>query len=219
MNIDSINHRCIRLVIGLEAWLRIGCTVNFMRFVVLIEIRWHGRGGQGVVTVSDVLARSAILEGKYAQHFPEFGPERSGAPVKAFTRISDEPIEIHSGIYNPDIIVIIDQGMSRSFQSYLEGLKENGLLFLNLGDDISKLDKSILPRGVKVYTVNAKKISIEESGRPIFNIPMLGCLVKVLRMPSIETIEEVVSKRFSGELAEANIKILRRAYNEVKLVE
>lgn len=185
----------------------------------MIEIRWHGRGGQGVVTASDILARSAILEGMYAQHFPEFGPERSGAPVKAFTRISDEPIEIHSGIYNPDIVVIIDQGMSRNPQPHTEGLKENGLLFLNLGDDASKLNKSTLPSGVKVYAINAKRISIEEAGRPIFNIPMLGCLVKVLRVPSMKIIEEVLSRRFSGELAEVNIKILRRAYGEVKLIE
>lgn len=182
----------------------------------MLEIRWHGRGGQGVVTVSDVLARSAILEGKYAQHFPEFGPERSGAPVKAFTRISDEPIEIHSGIYEPDIVVIIDRGMSRSFHSYIEGVKENGMIFLNLGDEIPDNCKSILPLGVDVYTVDAKKISIEEIGRPVFNIPMLGGLVKVLRMPGLNIVEEVLSRRFSGELAEANIKILRRAYHEVK---
>jgi pyruvate ferredoxin oxidoreductase gamma subunit len=185
----------------------------------LIEIRWHGRGGQGVVTVGDILARAVILEGRYAQHFPEFGPERSGAPVKAFTRIADEPIEIHSGVYNPDIVVVIDPGMSRDFKLYSEGLKEDGMLFLNLGDNISGVDKSTLPLRVKVYGLNAKKISVEEAGRPIFNIPMLGGLVKVLRMPSLDIIEEVLSKRFSGELVEANIRILRRAYNEVKLID
>lgn len=185
----------------------------------MIEIRWHGRGGQGVVTVSDILARAVILEGNYAQHFPEFGPERSGAPVKAFTRISEEPIEIHSGIYNPDIIVIIDHAMSRSFKSYVEGLKEKGMLFLNLGEDSLRIDNSILPLGVKVYALNAKKISVEETGRPIFNIPMLGGLVKVLRTPSLDIIEEVLSKRFAGEIVEANIRIFRRAYNEVRLVD
>lgn len=185
----------------------------------MIEVRWHGRGGQGVVTVSDILARAVVLEGKYAQHFPEFGPERSGAPVKAFTRIADEPIEIHSGVYNPDIVVIIDPGMSRNFKLYSEGLKEGGMLFLNLGDDVLSMDKSTLPLGMKIYALNAKKISIEEAGRPIFNIPMLGSLVKVLRMPSLNVIEEVLSKRFSGELVEANIRILRRAYNEVRLID
>jgi len=185
----------------------------------LIEIRWHGRGGQGVVTVGDILARAIILEGKYAQHFPEFGPERSGAPVKAFTRIADEPIEIHSGVYNPDIVVIIDQGMSRNFKLYSEGLKEDGMLFLNLGDDVLSIDKSTLPLGVKVYTLNAKKISVEEAGRPIFNVPMLGGLVRVLRMPGLNIIEEVLSKRFSGELVEANVRILRRAYNEVRFID
>lgn len=184
----------------------------------MIEIRWHGRGGQGVVTVSDILARSVILEDKYAHHFPEFGPERSGSPVKAFTRISDEPIEIYSGIYYPDVIVIIDRGMSRNFRPYIEGLKEDGMIFLNLGEDVLDIDKSILPQGVKTYTVDAKKISVEEVGRPIFNIPMLGGLAKVLKMPSLNTIEEVLSKRFSGELIEANIKILRRAYNEVRYI-
>ncbi|MEM1583475.1 MAG: 2-oxoacid:acceptor oxidoreductase family protein [Nitrososphaerota archaeon] len=182
----------------------------------MIEIRWHGRGGQGVVTVSDILARSAVLEGKYAQHFPEFGPERSGAPVKAFTRISDEPIEIHSGIYNPDVVIIIDRGMSQRFQPYIDGLKGNGMVFLNLGDDASHIDRSTLPPAAKVYTVDARKISVEEIGRPIFNIPMLGGLVRVLKMPTLNIVEEVLSGRFSGELVEANIKILRRAYNEVK---
>ncbi|MEN2974133.1 MAG: 2-oxoacid:acceptor oxidoreductase family protein [Candidatus Caldarchaeales archaeon] len=183
----------------------------------MIEIRWHGRGGQGIVTVSDILARSIILEGKYAQHFPEFGPERSGAPVKAFTRISDEPIEIHTGIYAPDIVVIVDEGMSKNFHPYIEGLKENGLLFLNLGD-ASKLHKQDLPNSIRAYVVNAKKISLEEAGRPIFNIPMLGGLVKLLRMPSLSIIEEVLSKRFSSDLLEVNIRILKRAYDEVEII-
>ncbi|MCS7126362.1 MAG: 2-oxoacid:acceptor oxidoreductase family protein [Aigarchaeota archaeon] len=183
----------------------------------MIEIRWHGRGGQGVVTVSDIMARSIIMGGKYAQHFPEFGPERSGAPVKAFTRISDEPIEIHSGVYNPDIVVIIDEGMSKNFNLYIQGLKENGLLFLNLGDMRDQI-KQNLPKNVRVYVVNAKKISYEEAGKPIFNIPMLGGLVKVLRMPDLNTIEEVLSRRFPSELFEVNIRILRRAYEEVESI-
>lgn len=191
--------------------------VNLLNEDQMIEIRWHGRGGQGVVTVSDIMARSIIMGGKYAQHFPEFGPERSGAPVKAFTRISDEPIEIHSGVYNPDIVVIIDEGMSKNFNLYIQGLKENGLLFLNLGDMRDQI-KQNLPKNVRVYVVNAKKISYEEAGKPIFNIPMLGGLVKVLRMPDLNTIEEVLSRRFPSELFEVNIRILRRAYEEVESI-
>lgn len=183
----------------------------------MIEIRWHGRGGQGVVTVSDLLARSVIMEGKYAQHFPEFGPERSGAPVKAFTRISDEPIEIHSGVYNPDVVVIIDRNMSRNFHLYIEGLKENGKLLLNLRE-MSDVHDPHFPRGVETYVVDAKRISVEEANRVIFNVPMLGGLAKVLRRPNLTTIEEVLRMRFPGELSEVNIRLLRRGYREVQLV-
>jgi len=186
----------------------------------LIEIRWHGRGGQGVVTVSDILARSVIYEGKYAQHFPEFGPERSGAPVKAYTRISDEPIEIHSGIYEPDIIIIIDRNMSKDFYSYLDGLKNDGLLFLNLSKEIlNSIGRGRVPIGVKIYVADSKKISLEETGRLIFNIPMLGALARIIRTPKLESIEEILKTRFSDELLEYNIRILKRAYSEVEMFE
>jgi len=187
---------------------------------LLIEIRWHGRGGQGVVTVSDILARSVIYEGKYAQHFPEFGPERSGAPVKAYTRISDEPIEIHSGIYEPDIIIIIDRNMSKDFYSYLDGLKNDGLLFLNLSKEIlNSIGRGRVPIGVKIYVADSKKISLEETGRLIFNIPMLGALARIIRTPKLESIEEILKTRFSDELLEYNIRILKRAYSEVEMFE
>lgn len=182
----------------------------------MIEVRWHGRGGQGVVTVSDLLARAAVLEGKYAQHFPEFGPERSGAPVKAYTRISDKPIELHSGIYSPDIIVVIDPGMSRDAKTLSEGLKEGGKIILNYKGAGKELLEWAGSRGFELYAVDAGGISSEEIGRPIFNIPMLGALLKVTGLCSPSTVENVMSRRFTGEVLEANVKILRKAYQEVR---
>lgn len=183
----------------------------------MIEVRWHGRGGQGVVTASDLLARAVVKEGKYAQHFPEFGPERSGAPVKAYTRVSDEPIEIHSGVYSPDIIVVIDPGMSREVESVSEGLKEEGILVLNhgIGDRVSEWAKS---RGFQLYVVDARRISQEEVGRPIFNVPMLGALIRAAELCSLSSVEKVLAERFSGEVLEVNLKIVRRAYQEVKKI-
>lgn len=185
----------------------------------LIEIRWHGRGGQGVVTGSNLLARTAIQEGKYAQHFPEFGPERAGAPVRSYTRISNEPIEIHCGIYEPDIVVIIDPVMSKHAKEYCSGLKSGGNIVLNYipsGDD--EVVCWARNNGYKLHVVDARKISLEEISREIYNVPMLAALLKVKGLCNMSTLEDVLAQRFRNKVLEMNIKISRRAYEEVRTI-
>ena len=183
----------------------------------LIEIRWHGRGGQGVVTGSNLLARAAIQEGKYAQHFPEFGPERAGAPVRSYTRISDEPIDIHCGVYEPDIVIIIDPMMSKNPTEYSQGLKKGGDLLLNCpsegGDEIVRWARK---NGYKLHVVDARKISLEEINREIYNVPMLAALLRVKELCDISTLEDVLAKRFSGKILEMNLRLSKRSYEEVK---
>ena len=131
----------------------------------LIEVRWHGRGGQGVVTASDLLAKAAILEGKYAWHAPMFGPERSGAPVVAFTRVSDEVIEIHSGVYNPDVIVVIDPTQVIEVDWYLEGVKDGGTVVVNAKDLPDKLIKEVQKKHLKLFYVDAYTIALDTFNR------------------------------------------------------
>ena len=184
--------------------------------MMLIEVRWHGRGGQGVVTGSNLLARAMISEGKYAQHFPEFGPERAGAPVKSYTRISDEPIEIHCGVYEPDIVIIIDPMMSRSPQDYVYGLKKEGDIFLNHPGGDEKIIEWAKNAGFRLHILDARKISLEEVSREIYNVPMLAAMLKVRKLCDLSTLEKVLAERFSGRVLEMNLKLVRRASEEVE---
>ena len=184
--------------------------------MMLIEVRWHGRGGQGVVTGSNLLARAMISEGKYAQHFPEFGPERAGAPVKAYTRISDEPIEIHCGVYEPDMVIVIDPMMSKNPQEYVYGLKKGGDIFLNHPGEDERILKWARNAGFKLHVLDARKISLEEIGREIYNVPMLAAMLKVKKLCEISTLEKVLAQRFSGRVLEMNLKLVRRASQEVE---
>lgn len=182
----------------------------------MIEVRWHGRGGQGVVTSSELLARAVLKEGKHVQHFPEFGPERRGAPVRAFTRIDDKPIDIHYGIYEPDIVVVIDPVLlSTNVEGILSGLKNGGYLVLNatkVPEDVARIAKE---KNLKVYTVDAHKIALEVFNRPLYNTPMLGALVKATGLASLNSVLEALGERFEGEILEKNKIAVKRAYEEV----
>lgn len=185
---------------------------------MLLEIKWIGRGGQGVVLANQVFATAAIREGKYSQAFPEFGPERSGAPVRGYTRISDAPIEDHSIIYEPDVVVVIDPRLSLETESY-SGLKEGGIAVANVVEkrveDIKRFEEL---KGRKVFYVDAWKISDEvfKSARPIFNTPMIGALAKVLGEPKLATLEEVIKDRFKGNIAEQNVTAIKLGFEGVK---
>jgi len=186
--------------------------------VSTIEIRWHGRGGQGVVTANEILAGAALREGKFIKAFPEFGPERMGAPIRAFARISDRPITVHSQVYFPDVVLIIDPTLIK-VGKVTDGLKEGGGVIANYPDDNAKLMRAV-GRSENVHAVNATKIAVEEIGRPMTNTAMLGALVKVTNVVNLDTIIEEMRDKMSGKLGkdavERNIKAIRRAYEEVQ---
>lgn len=180
---------------------------------MLTEIRWHGRGGQGIVSVSRLLAEAALMEKKHVQSFPEFGPERSGAPVRGFTRISDEPITIHSQIYNPNVVVVVDPTMINA--SVSAGLTSNGTIIANTERTPDELKKILSVDAGRVYSVNARRIALDVLGRPIYNTAMLGALIKVAPITSFESIAKVVRLRFPGTLGEKNVEAVKRASEEV----
>jgi pyruvate ferredoxin oxidoreductase gamma subunit len=179
----------------------------------MIEIRWHGRGGQGIVSVSRLLAEAALLDKKYVQSFPEFGPERAGAPVRGFTRISEEPISIHSQIYNPNVIVIVDPTLLGT--NVTSGIIKNGAIIANTDRGPDELKKILSVSDARIYSVNARRIALDVLGRPIYNTAMLGALLKVAPIASFESIAEVVKARFPGTLGEKNVEAIKRAYEEV----
>lgn len=185
---------------------------------MLVEVRWHGRGGQGIVTVSRLLASAALLDGKYVQAFPEFGPERRGAPVTGYTRISDEPIVIHSQIYNPNIVVVVDPTLIGKVD-VTRGLAPKGLIVAHSDRSPQELKGDLGVKDAKVYTVNAMRIALDILGRPIYNTAMLGALLRVAPLARMESLFRVVAERFPGTVGEKNIAVIKRAYEEVQGVE
>ncbi|MCX7920195.1 MAG: 2-oxoacid:acceptor oxidoreductase family protein [bacterium] len=186
----------------------------------MVEIRWHGRGGQGVKTAATMLAEAALNEGKFSQGFPEYGPERMGAPVRGYTRLSDSVINIHCAIYNPQVVVVLDPTLLGS-ENIAEGLVENGKILVNTPLSPAEVRRQIQLNGTaKIYTVNATQIALDELKREIPNMPMLGALVRIAEVLKLETIEEDLKKKFGkkfrAEVVEGNLRAVRRAYNEVK---
>ncbi|MBS7656200.1 2-oxoacid:acceptor oxidoreductase family protein [Candidatus Bathyarchaeota archaeon] len=184
---------------------------------MLVEIRWHGRAGQGIITVSRLLAFAAIVEGKHAQAFPEFGPERLGSAMTGYTRISDEPIEIHSPIYEPDIVGIVDSTLI-GFVNVHEGVKNGGKIVLNSFKPISEgFLKELTQRNIKAFKVNATKISLNVLGNDkAANTATLGALIKAASLVSLNSINKVLEERFKGPVLEKNIEILKKGYEEVE---
>ena len=182
----------------------------------MIEIRWHGRGGQGAVTASQVTAEAAIIEGKYAQAFPEFGAERRGAPVKAYTRIDDSPIYIRSPIVKPDIVVILDPSLLAS-EPVLDGLKEGGWVIINSKKPVEVIRESLKREDVKIARVDADTIALEILKVPIVNTAMLGVLVKATKIVDLDSIIQAISRRFSERIAKLNIEVVKKAYEEAEV--
>ena len=180
----------------------------------MIEIRWHGRGGQGAVTSVELLALAAIGVGKYAQGFPSFGPERRGAPVAAFNRVDTERIRIRSGIYHPDVVVVLDEGLI-GLVNLTEGIKPNGKLIVNTSRPAAEVKKILNYSGV-IATVDATGIAWKELGVPITNTTMLGALVRVTGVVGLDALKEPVEHRF-GRIASKNLTALKRAYDEIKI--
>jgi len=183
--------------------------------LVLREVRWHGRGGQGAWTASELLARAAIHEGKYIQSFPEFGPERMGAPVKAYTRISDKPINLHCAVYNPSLAVVIDPTLVTTV-AVTDGLNEKGILVVNTSKEPNQMKEELKMMKGTVWTVPATDIAMRILGRFITNTAMLGAVVRATEIVKMESIEKAVKERFPGPLAEKNIGVIKEAYTEAK---
>lgn len=179
------------------------------------EIRWHGRGGQGAWTASELLAKAAILEGKHVQSFPDFGPERMGAPLSAYTRLSDEPIKLHCSIYRPDVVAVLDPTLLKTVR-VTEGLEEGGALVVNTRERPASLRKKLGVTSQKVWTVPATDIAMRILNAPITNTAMLGATTRAASMVRLGSIETVVRDRFRKELAERNVAVIRRAYEEAR---
>ena len=188
----------------------------------LVEIRWHGRGGQGAKTAALLLGDAALAKGLYIQAFPEYGPERMGAPVASFNRISPKPILLHSSVTNPDVVVVLDPTLMESV-NVTEGMNEGGVLIVNTErapEDV-KNDCNIR-LGIKVFTVDASRISTDCIGKDIPNTPMLGALIKATGIldfkEMFEDTKHKLEKKFKSkpEVIEGNLKAIERAYNEVK---
>ncbi len=182
----------------------------------ILEVRWHGRGGQGAWTASELLARAAIAEGKFIQSFPEFGPERMGAPVTAFTRISTEPIKIHCAVYNPDVVAVLDPTLLKTVR-VADGLSEDGgSIIINSKEAPSEMRKALGTEKGKVWTVQATEISMKILGMPITNTAMLGAVAKVTGIVGLETIDKMIKGRFKPDVAEKNFRVVQEAYQEIK---
>lgn len=183
----------------------------------LVEIRWHGRGGQGAVTSAGLVAEAAINEGKFAQAFPSFGPERRGAPVLAFVRISSkEPIRVRAEIEEPDIVVVLDPSLLR-IVNVTSGLNESGMLIINTKKSFHDIESEFKVKQ-KLATIDATKIARELLGVPIVNTAMIGALIKATGVVKLESLLEPLRHRF-GHLAERNINAMKKAYEETLVKE
>ena len=182
----------------------------------MIEVRFHGRGGQGAVTSAELVALAAISEGKNAQSFPSFGPERRGAPVMSFTRVSEEPIRLRSGIREPDVVVVLDPALIE-VGGALSGLKKDGIVVINTRKKLADIKKefSITHR---TAIVDATKIALQMLGLPITNTTMIGALVRATGIVKMESLTDPLHHRF-GRIAEKNIKVCQKAFEETLVEE
>lgn len=181
----------------------------------MIEMRFHGRGGQGAVTSAELVARAAIETGKYATAFPSFGPERRGAPVVAFARVDEKPIKLRCKIYNPDVVIVLDPSLL-DIAHPTDGLRERGILVINSNQDTDTLKKRLSYQG-RMAVVDASAIAREVIGVPITNTTMVGALVKATGILTVEDLKESFKQRF-GKIAERNIAAMQRAFDETTVV-
>jgi pyruvate ferredoxin oxidoreductase gamma subunit len=175
----------------------------------MIEIRIHGRGGQGAVTAAEVLAVAAFKDGKFSQAFPFFGTERTGAPVASFCRIDDKFIRIREHVYNPDYVLVLDPTLLAN-SDVLKGLKGSGMLIVNTQDAIKLKTKA------RAKKIDLTAIALEIIGKPFVNIPMLGAFAAATGIVSLKSLEEAVNEKFPKNVADVNVKCLKKVYDVVK---
>ena len=190
----------------------------------LIEIRWHGRGGQGAKTASLLLADVAFSTGKYIQGFPEYGPERMGAPMTAYNRISSKPIEVHSNIYDPDYVVVVDETLLKAVD-VSNGLKKDGAIVINTTKSLDEIKPLLKNYNGNIYTIDAKKISEDVLGKYFPNVPMLAAIEKIAGiMPDddfMKNMEESFKHKFAKkpEVIDGNMQALKIALNNIKKLQ
>ena len=190
----------------------------------LIEIRWHGRGGQGAKTASLLLADAAFNTGKYIQGFPEYGPERMGAPITAYNRISNSPITIHSAIYEPNYVVVVDDTLLDTVD-VTAGLKEDGAIVINTTNDAETLKKKLNGYKGRIYTIDARSISIDALGKYFPNTPMLAAIVKVSGVipedQFLADMEGSFKHKFAKkpEVIDGNMKALKNTLEKVNKIQ
>ena len=187
----------------------------------LTEIRWHGRAGQGIVTAGELLAEAALKDNMYFQAFPDYGPERMGAPIKSYTRISDEPIDVHYQILSPEVVVVVNANVI-GVVDVTEGLAEDGIVIVNSPEPPERIRERLGLKSSKarVFTVDATGIALDTLKRDIPATLMLGAIIRTTGLVGVENtvdlVREKLGAKLRGEVVEANVKALRRAYEEVK---
>jgi len=185
----------------------------------LTEIRWHARAGQGAVTAAKVVAETALSANQYMQAMPEYGPERMGAPIKAFTRISNEPIEIHNNIENPDVVIVLDESLI-DVVDVAEGISDNGIIIINTCSPAADVKRFMgLGDNVRVATVDASGIAVDTIKRDIPNAPIVGALARTTDVIDVEAFKGLLAKnlgkKFGQQMIDANFEAVDRAYREV----
>jgi len=185
----------------------------------VMEIRWHGRGGQGAKTAAGMVAEVAIHSGKYGQGAPEYGAEREGAPIKAYTRMSERVIKVHDAIYYPDVVIVLDETLMET-EDVADGLSEDGVLLVNTRSTPEEIRQTLGLAGRKVYCIDATRIAIDEIGRPIPNTVMIGALAKVTGLIGKDdinrSIEKKLGKKLSKGVLQGNMRAVERAFEEVR---
>jgi pyruvate ferredoxin oxidoreductase gamma subunit len=184
-----------------------------------MEIRWHGRGGQGTVTAAKVFADACLSGGRHVQAFPEYGPERAGAPLRAFNRISDRELRLHCPVMNPNIVVVVDATLLDSID-IAAGVPDDAAFIINSSKDPKELRAKLHAKpSQRVFTVDATKIAVDTIGRPMPNATLIGALTKVSGLITIEAamsdVEKSFGKKFSRKIIEGNIEATKRGYEEV----
>ncbi len=187
----------------------------------LIEIRWHARAGQGAVTAAKLVAETALSQGRYMQAMPEYGPERTGAPLKAFTRVCDEPIEVHNNITNPQIVVVLDDTLL-DIVTVTDGIEKDGYIILNTSMSVDEARAKLgVDKDITVAVVNATEIAMQTIKRNIPNTPMVAAVSKVTGVipldSFLEHLKSTFGSKFSQEIIDANLKSAERAYEEVHI--
>jgi pyruvate ferredoxin oxidoreductase gamma subunit len=186
----------------------------------MVEIRWHGRGGQGTVTAAKVLADACLSGGRQVQAFPEYGPERAGAPLRAYNRISEKKLRMHCPVLNPGVVCVVDATLLDAI-NVAEGATDNAVFIVNTSKDPKDIREKLKAKASqRVFTIDATRIAVDTIGRPMPNAPMLGAVNKATSIVTMEVLLDDVKgsfgKKFAQKIIDGNLAAVKRGYEEVK---